>query len=164
MLKLHCCVFDALIKKSHFICIINATEMKRWEGKTALNVQRSTKFLFFFICQFLRRWPRCICRFSEWGVMAREGGCLSRSCENTPCNNLSKQRASWTKKPTKSFWTTQRVAKIFAAPFISAAVFSVTGEFFASLSKQNRFRMRWLVLSKCHCGPRWCWMLGTIIL
>lgn len=73
MLKLCCCVFDALIKKSHFICIINATEMKRREGKTALNVQRNTKSLFFFICLLLRRWPRCICRFSEWGVWQGRG-------------------------------------------------------------------------------------------
>ena len=49
MLKLRCCVFDALIKKSHFICIINATEMKRREGKTALNVQRNTKSLYSFL-------------------------------------------------------------------------------------------------------------------
>lgn len=30
--------------------------------------------------------------------MAGEWGCLNRSCENTPCNNLRKQLASWTKK------------------------------------------------------------------
>lgn len=90
MLKLCCCVFDALIKKSHFICIINATEMRDQEGKTALNVQRNTKSFFFFICQFLRRWPRCICCLLEGGCHGRGGGCLNWSCENTPCNNLSK--------------------------------------------------------------------------
>lgn len=117
MLKRRCCVFDALIKKSHFICIFNATEMKRREGKTALNVQRHKKSLFFFSLSTRcvpGRWPRCICRFSEWGVMAGDGACLSRSCENTPCSNLSKQLAYWTKEPTRSLWTTQRAAEIFA--------------------------------------------------
>lgn len=142
VLKLRCCVFDALIKKSHFICIINATEMKRREGKTALNVQRNTKSLFFFICLLLRRWPRCVCRFSERGVMAGGGGCLNRSCENTPCNNLSKQLASWTKEPTRSFWTTQRAAKIFATPFIFAAVFSQTLEI-SSPPWANRTGSEW---------------------
>lgn len=49
MLKRRCCVFDALIKKSHFICIFNATEVERREGKTALNVQRNKKSLSFFL-------------------------------------------------------------------------------------------------------------------
>ncbi len=104
--------------------------------------------------------------FLRMGCLGRGGGCLNRSCENTPCNNLSKHLASWTKEPTRSFWTTRRAAKIFATPFIFAAAFSRAsdpGDFFTSPSKQNRFRMRWLVLSKCHRIPRWCWRAGTII-
>lgn len=49
MLKLCCCVFDALIKKSNFICIINATEKERREGKPAL--KRSKKYkVSFLLC------------------------------------------------------------------------------------------------------------------
>lgn len=48
---------DALIKTSQFICIINVTEMKGGrKGKTALNVQRNTKSLLFFIFHFPSRW------------------------------------------------------------------------------------------------------------
>lgn len=118
MLKLLCCVFDAIIKKSHFICIINATEVKRRERKkTALNFQRNTKSLFFFICQFLRRWPEMCLPPLGRGCHGRGGCCLNWSCENTLCNNLSKRQASWTKGPTRSFRTTQRAAKISATPF-----------------------------------------------
>lgn len=149
MLKLCCSVFDALIKKSHFICIINATEMKRREGKTALNVQRNTKSLFFFTFRLLWRWPTCIWRLSEGGVVAGEGGCLKRRCENTPCNNLGERLASWTKEPTGSCRTTRRAAKNVATPFI--------------FSEGNRFRTRWFVLSERHHISRWCWRAGTII-
>lgn len=163
-LKVRCCVSDALIKKSHFICIINATEIKRVSGgKTALNVQRNTKSLFFFIPQLLRRWPKTYLPFLRRGCHARGGGCLNWSCENTPCNNPSKQLASWTKAPTRSFWTTQRAANIFSSPFIFyffSAESQPLGDVSTSLSKQNRFRMRWLVLSKCHSIPADVWGLG----
>lgn len=42
-----CCVFDALIKKFHFICIINAAEMKRQEQENSLKLSKQHKVSFY---------------------------------------------------------------------------------------------------------------------
>lgn len=69
--------------------------MKRRERKNSLKLSKEIQGLFSSLFAGSSGDGRDVFAvFSEGGAMAGEGVCLNRSCENTPCNNLSEQLAS----------------------------------------------------------------------